>query len=171
LPGLITISVSGPLAGKEGKLADGEAGRPERWKTAKELEEAIESYFDSIEIEPEKGKKKIPPGIFALCVHTKMSYDTFLDYENKGHDRIGESFSETCNNARLRVMAFAETQIYDRTAGATFQLVNLSRKTKEPLKNAALVENTGPGGKDLFSGISIQFVKGGNEPDAKSTTT
>ncbi len=127
------------------------AGRPRRWQTAQELEDAVEGYFLALEqaADMEPDKKPKPPGIFALCVHAEMSYDTFLDYESGEKDTETDKFSETLKKTRMRIVAFAEEQIYDRTAGATFQLVNLTRKFREPHKNAQHQEITGKDGGAL----------------------
>lgn len=133
------------------------AGRPRKWHTAKELEDAVESYFLAIEQEADRdeNKKPKPPGIFALCVHVGMSYDTFLDYESGDKDTETDKFSETLKKTRMRIVAFAEEQIYDRTAGATFQLVNLTRKFREPHKNAQHQEITGKDG----GAVEIKLTK------------
>lgn len=119
-------------------------GRPRRWQSEGELASAIAGYFDGIDQEPEEGQKPKPPGLFALCVDTGMSYDCLLDYESGIYDDENNKFSETIKKARLMIAAFAEEQIYERTAGATFQLVNLTRKFREPYKNAQHQEITGP---------------------------
>jgi len=120
-------------------------GKPRKWPTEKSLSDAVEAYFLEIEqaVELYPDKKPAPPGLFALCVHAGMGYDCFLDYENGSMDTESEKYSEILKNARLRIAAYAEQQIYERTAGATFQLVNLTRKMREPYKNAQHQEITG----------------------------
>ena len=134
--------------GHEAYAGSETGGRPRKWATQAQLEEAVKAYFDQIESQDPESKQK-PPGIFALCVHTGMSYDTYLDYESGIMDTETEKFSETLQKSRLKVAAYAEEQIYDRTAGATFQLVNLTRKTREPYKNAQHQEVTGANGGPL----------------------
>jgi hypothetical protein len=126
-------------------------GRPLKFQTAQDLENVIEAYFLSLEQEAEMNpeKKPRPPGLFALCVHAGMSYDCWVGYENAEHDSETEKYSQMCKKARMRIAAFAEEQIYERTAGATFQLVNLTRKFKEPYKNAQHQEITGKDGGSL----------------------
>jgi hypothetical protein len=122
-------------------VSQGEGGgRPRRWESEADLAAAINAYFeDAIANEQ-------PLGILALCVHTKMSWDCFTDYESGEMDTENAKFSGLLKEARLRVMAYAESQVYDHTAGATFQLTNLSRKFKDPWKNAQQQEHVGPNG-------------------------
>jgi hypothetical protein len=129
-------------------VSQGEGGgAPRRWEKAADLESAINAYFeDAIANEQ-------PLGILALCVHAKMSWDCFTDYESGEMDTESEKFSGLLKHARLRVMAYAESQVYDHTAGATFQLTNLSRKFKDPWKNAQHQEHSGTG---LGGAIIIQ---------------
>ncbi len=123
------------MAAPTGHEAYDGGGRPRKWQSAKALQTAIEAYFDSIDAQDPENKPR-PPGLLALCVHSGMSYDCMLDYESGEMDSETEKYSELIKAARLKVAAFAEEQIYDRTAGATFQLVNLTRKSREPYKNA-----------------------------------
>lgn len=125
-------------------------GRPRKWPTPESLSDAIEAYFLAIDKSAKKeDEKSKPPGLFALCVHADVSYECFLDYESGTYDTEIEKFSELIKKARLRIAAYAEEQIYERTAGATFQLVNLTRKMREPYKNAQHQELTGPNGGAL----------------------
>ena len=125
------------------------AGRPPRWSKASDLQEAINAYFEDAKTKDE------PIGILSLCDHASMSYDCFIDYENGSMDTETEEFSELCKKAKQKVMGYAEKRIYAHTAGATFQLVNLTRKTKEPYKNAQHQEVTGANGSPL----SITLIK------------
>ncbi len=78
-----------------------------------------------------------------------MSYDCFIDYASGEMDTETEKFGELCQKARTKVMGYAEKRIYANTAGATFQLVNLTRRCKEPLRNAQHNELTGKDGGPL----------------------
>jgi len=133
-------------------------GRPRRWTSANDLEAAITAYFtDAISNEQ-------PLGVLALCVHTEMSWDCFHDYENGSMDTETEKFSGLLKAARMKVMAYAESRVYDNTAGATFQLTNLSRKMANPFKNAQHQEVTGAEGGPLSFAVSVSFVKAPDGP-------
>lgn len=130
-----------------------EVGRPRRWKTVDELEKAIEAYFlDAIANEQ-------PLGILALCVHAKMSWDCFHDYERGDMDEYPDEFSGPLKAARLRIMAYAESNVYNHTAGATFMLTNLSRNLKNPWKNAQHQELTGANGGPVELSLADQIRK------------
>jgi hypothetical protein len=138
-------------------MSQGEGGgRPRHWGSPEILETAIDAYFtDAI-------SKEQPLGILALCVHTSMSWETFTDYERGDMDTETEKFSVPLKNARLRVMAYAESRVYENTAGATFQLTNLSRKFKEPWKNAQHQELTGANGGPISLSIADQILAASN---------
>lgn len=126
-------------------MSQGEGGgAPRLWNLASDLQAAIEGYFLTADA------NKDPLGILALCVHTAMSWDAFCDYESGSMDTETEKFSVLLKNARLKVMAYAESKVFTHTAGATFQLTNLSRRFKEPWKNAQHQEITGKGGGPLI---------------------
>lgn len=122
-------------------MSQGEGGgRPRRWTAASELDAAIKAYFeDAI-------AKEQPLGVLALCVHVGMSWDCFSDYESGEMDTETEKFSRLLKDAKTKVMAYAESRVYENTAGATFQLCNLSRNAKFQFKNAQHQEITGKGG-------------------------
>lgn len=119
-------------------MSQGEGGgRPRKWESVETLQAAIDAYFtDAI-------SKEQPLGILALCVHASMSWETFTDYERGDMDTETEKFSVPLKKARLQVMAYAESRVYENTAGATFQLTNLSRKFADPWRNAQHQEHSG----------------------------
>lgn len=126
-------------------------GRPRRWTKAEDLNSAIQAYFlDAIANER-------PLGVLALCVHTNMSWDCFADYENGSMDAPGENFSVLLKDAKTKVMAYAESRVYENTAGATFQLCNLSRGSKNPFKNASHQELSGPNGGPIPISLADQI--------------
>lgn len=128
-----------------------ERGTPRRWQTASELETAVKAYFEDA-IANER-----PLGVLALCVHTGMSWDCFHDYENGSMDTETQVYSGLLKDAKTKVMAYAESRVYENTAGATFQLVNLSRGSKNPFKNASHQELTGANGGPISVSLADQI--------------
>lgn len=128
-----------------------EVGRPRRWTKAAELEAAVKAYFEDA-IANER-----PLGVLALCVHAGMSWDCFHDYENGSMDTPDEKFSVLLKDAKTKVMAYAESRVYENTAGATFQLCNLSRGSKNPFKNASHQELSGPNGGPISVSLADQI--------------
>jgi hypothetical protein len=120
-------------------MSQGEGGgRPPRWETEAELQASIDGYFAKCEAD------NTPPGIYGLVDFTTQSISTFYEYESGKKDTETEKFSIAISKARLKVVAFAESRVYQNTAGAVSQLVNTTRKYPEPYKNSQAHEVTGP---------------------------
>lgn len=119
------------------------AGRPPLWNKQADLQAQVDAYFVKCVAE------ELPPGIYGLADFLNCHPQTFYDYENGVMDTETEKFSDTFKKARAKVVAYAESRIYDKTAGAVFQLVNLTRKFPEPAKNAQHQEITGKDGEAL----------------------
>lgn len=115
-------------------------GRPQRWKTAAELETAIQAYWDDCK-ENEK-----PIGLYGLYDFTNQDSSTFYEYESGDKDTETDKFSAICKKARIKVAAFAESKIYTSPAGSISQLVNVTKKLPESYKNSQHQEVTGAGG-------------------------
>lgn len=128
-------------------------GRPLKFKTVKELKEAIEAYFDSL-YEPlrDKDGMRVYDGSQVVMVQTKVATvtalavaldttrDTLMDYEKGKHDKKAEDltddekaeneqieyFSDTIKKAKLRIQADTEQALYSRNSvtGAIFSLKN-----------------------------------------------
>ncbi len=102
-------------------------------------------YFQQFD-DPEGGKAKKAPNLFGLCRYLSISYDAFIDYEN---EQQGAELSVPFKDARLRCLEYAGEHVYTHTAGAVFAHVNLTKKYKEPWKNAQAQEITGKDGGAL----------------------
>lgn len=118
-------------------------GRPPKYKTADEMQKAIDKYFEDCkgikalddegkpiytkygylyEIEPE------PPTMSGLAIAIGfLDRSSLLDYGNK------EEFSLTIRAAKARVERYAETRLYDKDGanGAKFNLSNNFRGWRE----------------------------------------
>lgn len=129
-------------------------GRPLKFQTVKELQEAIDNYFASL-YEPafdmwgnpivnkktgeQLMKKMSVATITGLAVALDTTRDLLLDYENGKHDgkdqtltaeQVAENqqitdFSDTIKKAKLRIYADTEQQLYHgKPTGAIFSLKN-----------------------------------------------
>lgn len=92
------------------------SGRPKLYKTAKELQDAIEEYFDCTD----------KPTITGLAYHLGFeSRQSFYDYEEKAE------YSYIIKRARLRMEAIYEGHLYGNSCtGAIFALKNFGWKDK-----------------------------------------
>ena len=91
------------------------AGRPLKYKTVKELEIAIEAYFQACE------SKEKPPTITGLALALGFkSRQALLNYQGRAQ------FNDTITRAKSRVEAYAEERLFDRDGvnGAKFSLTN-----------------------------------------------
>jgi hypothetical protein len=132
------------------------AGRPPLFDSADELQLKIDGYFSGwINLEKDDPKLKEAPNIWGICLYAGMSYDAFADYENGLHDERDSEFSGTIKNAKLRLLDFNAKHVLTHTAGVVFNTVNLTRKMKEPWRNAQTNEHSGPdGGPIELKGIA-----------------
>ena len=115
------------------------AGRPPIYSDPEEVTRLMSGYFQQFD-DPEGQKAKKAPNLFGLCRYLSISYDAFIDYEN---GQQGEELSVPFKDARLRCLEYAGEHVYTHTAGAVFAHVNLTKKFKEPWKNAQAQEITG----------------------------
>lgn len=122
-------------------------GRPLTYKTAKELEEKIEQYFESCKGEVLKDKKgdiiftkygdpiilnAKPPTITGLALFLGLaSRQALLNYQGR------KQFNDTITRAKSRVEEFAESKLYDRNgcSGAKFNLINNFKGWSEKPQN------------------------------------
>jgi hypothetical protein len=118
-------------------------GRPPAFESASDLEAKVKAYFLQCDQEDK------PYGIYGLISHLSIDPTTFYDYESGDRDTENEKFSHILKRSRLKVVAYAETKLYDKTAGSVAQLVNTTRKFPEPFKNAQHQEITGKDGGAL----------------------
>ena len=91
------------------------AGRPAKYKTAAEMQKAIDAYFDSC-VEDQKH-----PTITGLAMGIGfVNRQSLLDYANKG-----EEFSDTVKKAKAKVEDHLEQSLYGgQVAGVIFNLKN-----------------------------------------------
>ncbi len=108
-----------------------------RYKTAKEMEEKIDNYFESLKGQPLldcegqpvvcKGRivfleEPTPPTVCGLALHLGLkSRQSLLNYKNRS-----KAFEEVISRAKLRIEAYAEGRLFDRdgSRGAQFTLEN-----------------------------------------------
>lgn len=129
-------------------------GRPLKFQTVKELQEAIDDYFASLyepafdmwgnpiknkETGEQRMRKTQVATITGLAVALDTTRDLLLDYENGKHDGKDETltmeqvaenqqitdFSDTIKKAKLKIYADTEQQLYQgKSVGAIFSLKN-----------------------------------------------
>ncbi len=102
-------------------------GRPRRWETTEELAKDITAYFAHCI------QEETHVGIYGFCDFVNVDAETFYNYES--NEEYAEYF-DTIKRVRQKAKAEAEKRVFDKTAGAVFQLVNLTRKDRDPMKNA-----------------------------------
>ncbi len=100
-------------------------GRPRKWKTVEELDQAIQKYFDDCKELDDDGNQigwKRPLTITGLAIAVDSCRDTLLDYQN----HYDGEFSDTIKKAKQIVESYAEEYLFNgkNTAGAIFNLVN-----------------------------------------------
>lgn len=92
-----------------------EVGRPNKFKTVRELQEAIDKYFDYCD---EEGK---PYTISGLAYALDTNRQTLLNYQEK------EEFVDTIKKAKSKIESFNEELLYSKdvpTVGVIFNLKN-----------------------------------------------
>lgn len=96
------------------------AGRPLKFKTVEQLQNAIDLYFISCE-DPEDSTKYIRPlTITGLANALDTSRETLLDYEEK------EEYSDTIKRAKGKIHQYVEEYLFigKNQTGAIFNLKN-----------------------------------------------
>jgi hypothetical protein len=100
------------------------AGRPPKYKTAEELQEAIDKYWGTLD----KNKPTITGLALALGFESRQS---FYRYEQDGE------FSYTIKKARLRVEAVYEANLHEgAAAGSIFALKNFGWSDKQEIEHS-----------------------------------
>lgn len=91
-----------------------EIGRPNKFKSVEEMEQAIEEYFNYCD---ENGK---PYTISGLAYALDTNRQTLLDYQEK------DEFSDTIKRAKAKIERFVEERLFvgSNTAGVIFNLKN-----------------------------------------------
>ena len=93
----------------------GEGGRPSKFKSVEELQEAIDKYFEECD---ERGK---PYTVSGLAYALDTTRRTLLDYEEK------DEYSHTIKKAKAKIESFNEELLYSKdvpTVGVIFNLKN-----------------------------------------------
>lgn len=110
-------------------------GRPRKYETVGELEEAVNSYFELLK--DESGRQTKPATISGLAFHLGFdSRQSFYDYEKD------ERFSYTIKRARLAIEEEYESALrLDKSAtGAIFWLKNAGWHDKTETESTTKIE-------------------------------
>lgn len=138
-------------------MSQGEGGgRPRKFQSVSDFEEGVEDYFQSLKNE-DSSKPQEPATISGLCLHLDTFPEVLSYYQEGRYDDEENKFSDSVKRARLRVVAYAEKGLYQakNAAGPIFHIVNLTRKSAEPWRNAQTNEHSGPdGGPIELKGIA-----------------
>ena len=121
------------------------AGRPPKYETSDQLQEAIDSYWESL------GENK--PTITGLALHLGFeSRQSFYKYEQDGE------FCYTIKAARLKVESIYESNLHGgAAAGSIFALKNFGWSDKQE------IEHSGP--------LTINVVYDAKATDGSSSET
>lgn len=103
------------------------AGRPLKYKTSKELETGIQSYFDEL------GQKH--PTITGLALHLGFtSRQAIMNYQER------PEFVDAIKRAKLTIEAHYEQQLFAKTpAGAIFALKNFGWSDKHEIEQTTRI--------------------------------
>lgn len=100
------------------------AGQPMTYKTVEELEEKVDSFFESddaflINYKDGEEEKTFAPTISGLALHLGVDRRTIVNYSNK------EEFFPTIKKARARIEAHLEKKLFgNNVTGLIFNLKN-----------------------------------------------
>jgi hypothetical protein len=122
---------------KKGKQGDG-GGKPLKWKSADELEQLIEDYFNTCD------KDEKPYTITGLCLVLDISRQTLMNYEDcfeidwlkRLDDKEKRGYVDTIKRAKMRCENYAEIQLLDPNCkkspiGSIFALKNYGWQDKQ----------------------------------------
>lgn len=155
-------------------------GRPLKYKTVAELDQAINAYFD--ECDPHVAKRMVETGTKAdgdtmfelrnvmteqkpytmsgLAHAMGISRQTLLDYGNR------DEFLDTLDSAKARVHRYAEEQLFSKSAtGAVFSL-----KNNWGWRDQSQVDHTSGGAKIEAPTVYVSAIKPRDADDAATTT-
>ena len=106
-------------------------GRPPKYKTPEEMQDAIDTYFDKDAYYEEDGKRVYCPTVSGLAYHLGMSTEALRNYEEK------DEFLVTVKSAKQKVEMFLERRLqHNAAAGTIFNLKNnFSWKDKQEVEN------------------------------------
>ena len=92
-----------------------ESGRPSKFKSVEELQEAIDKYFEECD------ETKRPYTVSGLAYALDTTRRTLLDYQEK------DEYSHTIKRAKAKIEAFNEELLFSKdvpTVGVIFNLKN-----------------------------------------------
>lgn len=118
-------------------------GRPDKWKSVKELKDAIDAYFSYADDHNE------PYLITGLCLALDCSREVLLDWDkDTGKYPKPEQAVKLIKNAKLRCQNYAEKMLMNGKVNPTGAIFNL--KNNYRWKDKSEVDAT-TNGKDLAS--------------------
>lgn len=95
-------------------------GKPLRFKTVKELDDAVENYFTTDAYMPNSsGDNEYLPTMAGLALSLNVDRKTIVNYSNR------DEYFPTVRKARAKIEAFIETRLYgNNVTGCIFNLKN-----------------------------------------------
>ncbi len=106
------------------------AGRPRKFESPEDIDSQAAAYFrDMDELER-------PYTVSGLAEALGTFRIVLSDYEKGTYDTETEKYSYAIKRAKQKIERYAEEAVYTKTAGAVFTLVNITRNSEEPWKNA-----------------------------------
>ena len=110
-------------------------GRPLKFKSAAEITEKAERYFD------EQRKNKEPITVTGLCIALRTIRHTLDDYQSGKYDDKDPDFSMAVKKAKLVCENYAESRLYgNNPTGAIFALKNFGWKDKFETEHSGSID-------------------------------
>jgi hypothetical protein len=128
-------------------------GRPHKFKSADEIRIPSQKYFDDCK------ENKDGITVSGLAVALGTFRDVLMDYESGVYDdecqEDSEKFSNAIKWAKSVCEAYAAKAVFTNPAGGIFHVVNITRNSKNPLKDIRNQEVTGNnGGPVEYKGLN-----------------
>lgn len=136
------------------------AGRPPHFKNPKEMQVAIDDYFDNVMSKYEVGNSGITvgrPAVSELAYHLGMSTRSFVDYAHK------DDFSPTIKRARQRIEMELEKALFNgQCTGIIFNLKNnFGWKDKQEVESVNTHKHTIENISELSNAELDAIIEGG----------
>lgn len=130
-----------------------DTGRPLKFKTVQELQQAIDGYFEEIKnslyINADGVPIYEPLTITGLALALDTTRKTLMEYEEK------DEFSNTIKKAKTRIENYAEKRIFSTNpTGAIFALKNYGWRDKVES------ETYGKDGGAIKTDVTVRYVDG-----------
>lgn len=125
------------------------AGRPRKFESPEDIDSKAASYFKEMD------QLERPYTVSGLAEALGTFRIVLSDYEKGTYDTETEKYSYAIKRAKQKIERYAEEAVYTKTAGAVFTLVNLTRNSAEPWKNAQHNEIAG----DPKAPLTITLLK------------